>query len=82
MPEEWLVRVPDGLPLRHAALAEPVAVAVHDVRRSGLGDCSDREAVADLAAELAAREVDILINNAGTIPWAPAAGPRWTGGTK
>ncbi|WP_426322025.1 zinc-dependent alcohol dehydrogenase [Microbacterium sp. E-13] len=37
VPEELLVRVPDGLSLRHAALTEPVAVAVHDVRRSGLG---------------------------------------------
>ncbi|WP_426322027.1 SDR family oxidoreductase [Microbacterium sp. E-13] len=36
-------------------------------------DFSDREAVAELAAELGAREVDILINNAGTIRRAPAA---------
>ena len=33
---ELLVRLPDGLALNHAALAEPVAVAVHDVRRSEL----------------------------------------------
>jgi len=31
-----LIRVPLGLGLREAALAEPTAVAVHDVRRSGL----------------------------------------------
>jgi (R,R)-butanediol dehydrogenase / meso-butanediol dehydrogenase / diacetyl reductase len=31
-----LVRLPQGLNLRKAALAEPTAVAVHDVRRSGL----------------------------------------------
>jgi 2-desacetyl-2-hydroxyethyl bacteriochlorophyllide A dehydrogenase len=31
---ELLVRLPTGLALHHAALAEPVAVAVHDVRRS------------------------------------------------
>ena len=31
-----LVRVPSGLGLREAALAEPTAVAVHDVRRSEL----------------------------------------------
>lgn len=36
MPAELLVRLPDGLTLEHAALAEPVAVAVHDVRRSEL----------------------------------------------
>ncbi|CAN5523977.1 alcohol dehydrogenase catalytic domain-containing protein [soil metagenome] len=33
---DLLVRVPAGLVLDHAALAEPVAVAVHDVRRSEL----------------------------------------------
>lgn len=32
----WLVRVPDGLSARDAALAEPSAVAVHDVRRAAL----------------------------------------------
>lgn len=31
-----LVPLPAGLSLEHAALVEPVAVAVHDVRRSGL----------------------------------------------
>lgn len=31
-----LVRVPDGLDLADAALVEPVAVAVHDVRRAGV----------------------------------------------
>jgi 2-desacetyl-2-hydroxyethyl bacteriochlorophyllide A dehydrogenase len=34
---EHLVRLPGGISLRDAALVEPVAVAVHDVRRSGLG---------------------------------------------
>jgi (R,R)-butanediol dehydrogenase / meso-butanediol dehydrogenase / diacetyl reductase len=34
--EELLVRLPEGLPLDHAALAEPLAVAVHDVRRADL----------------------------------------------
>jgi 2-desacetyl-2-hydroxyethyl bacteriochlorophyllide A dehydrogenase len=33
---EWLIRLPDELPLNVAALAEPTAVAVHDVRRSEL----------------------------------------------
>lgn len=33
---EWLIRLPDDMPLDTAALAEPTAVAVHDVRRSEL----------------------------------------------
>jgi 2-desacetyl-2-hydroxyethyl bacteriochlorophyllide A dehydrogenase len=33
VPERLLIRLPDGLPLAHAALVEPTAVAVHDVRR-------------------------------------------------
>jgi (R,R)-butanediol dehydrogenase / meso-butanediol dehydrogenase / diacetyl reductase len=33
---DLLVALPAGLSLQHAALVEPVAVAVHDVRRSGL----------------------------------------------
>jgi 2-desacetyl-2-hydroxyethyl bacteriochlorophyllide A dehydrogenase len=37
VPADLLVRLPAGLTLEHAALAEPVAVAVHDVRRSELG---------------------------------------------
>jgi 2-desacetyl-2-hydroxyethyl bacteriochlorophyllide A dehydrogenase len=36
VPAEVLVRLPEDLALRTAALAEPTAVAVHDVRRSGL----------------------------------------------
>ena len=35
---DLLVPLPAGLSLEHAALVEPVAVAVHDVRRSELGD--------------------------------------------
>jgi 2-desacetyl-2-hydroxyethyl bacteriochlorophyllide A dehydrogenase len=38
VPARALVRLPDGLALDHAALAEPLAVAVHDVRRAGLVD--------------------------------------------
>ena len=34
--QDLLVRLPERLPLDQAALAEPLAVAVHDVRRSGL----------------------------------------------
>jgi (R,R)-butanediol dehydrogenase/meso-butanediol dehydrogenase/diacetyl reductase len=37
VPASLLVRIPDGLALRDAALAEPAAVAVHDVRRAQLG---------------------------------------------
>ncbi len=36
VPARLLVRLPDGLALEHAALAEPTAVAVHDVRRANL----------------------------------------------
>lgn len=36
VPVDTLVALPDGLRLDHAALVEPVAVAVHDVRRSQL----------------------------------------------
>src|SRR4051794_13918486 len=35
-PPDLLVRLPDDLRFDHAALTEPVAVAVHDVRRAGL----------------------------------------------
>ena len=37
MPARTLVRMPDAIALDAAALVEPVAVAVHDVRRSELG---------------------------------------------
>lgn len=36
VPAGALVRLPETLDLAHGALAEPTAVAVHDVRRSGL----------------------------------------------
>lgn len=36
VPARTLIRLPDGLPLHQAALVEPVAVAVHDVRRACL----------------------------------------------
>jgi (R,R)-butanediol dehydrogenase / meso-butanediol dehydrogenase / diacetyl reductase len=36
VPADLLVRLPDDLSLRHGALVEPTAVAVHDVRRSGV----------------------------------------------
>src|SRR3954451_10059500 len=36
VPADLLVRLPETLTLRHAALVEPTAVAVHDVYRAGL----------------------------------------------
>ncbi|MFE7580822.1 zinc-binding dehydrogenase [Streptomyces gardneri] len=36
VPADLLVRLPDGLRLDHAALVEPTAVAVHDIRRAQL----------------------------------------------
>jgi (R,R)-butanediol dehydrogenase / meso-butanediol dehydrogenase / diacetyl reductase len=36
VPSRILVRLPDGISMRHAALVEPTAVAVHDVRRGQL----------------------------------------------
>jgi (R,R)-butanediol dehydrogenase/meso-butanediol dehydrogenase/diacetyl reductase len=37
VPADLLVRLPETLTLRHAALVEPTAVAVHDVHRARLG---------------------------------------------
>lgn len=36
IPAKKMYRIPEGVDLKLAALAEPLAVAVHDVRRSGL----------------------------------------------
>ena len=36
VPASALIRLPDDLPLDHAALVEPAAVAVHDVGRAGI----------------------------------------------
>jgi (R,R)-butanediol dehydrogenase / meso-butanediol dehydrogenase / diacetyl reductase len=36
VPARLLARLPSGLPLQWAALVEPTAVAVHDVRRAGI----------------------------------------------
>ncbi|MFI9844341.1 zinc-binding dehydrogenase [Nonomuraea sp. NPDC051941] len=38
VPAATLVRLPDSLPLDHAALVEPTAVAVHDVNRARVRD--------------------------------------------
>ena len=66
--QDLLVRLPDGLALDHAALTEPIAVAVHDVRRSGVGP-GDRALVVGggpigllIAAVASAAGVDVLIS--------------------
>jgi 2-desacetyl-2-hydroxyethyl bacteriochlorophyllide A dehydrogenase len=54
VPASTLVRLPSGVSLRDAALVEPVAVAVHDVRRSELGD-------GDKAVVIGAGPIGVLI---------------------
>jgi len=59
VPAEVLVRLPVGVSLRDAALVEPVAVAVHDVRRSGLGE-------GDTVVVIGAGPIGVLIATVGT----------------
>nr|WP_234358661.1 alcohol dehydrogenase catalytic domain-containing protein [Streptomyces sp. NRRL B-24085] len=54
VPASTLVRLPSDIPLRDAALVEPVAVAVHDVRRSEL-------AAGDKAVVIGAGPIGVLI---------------------
>ncbi|MDX3076280.1 zinc-binding dehydrogenase [Streptomyces sp. NPDC088354] len=54
VPASTLVRLPAGISLRDAALVEPVAVAVHDVRRSELGP-------GDRAVVIGAGPIGVLI---------------------
>ena len=54
VPASTLVRLPAGVSLRDAALVEPVAVAVHDVRRSELGP-------GDRAVVIGAGPIGVLI---------------------
>jgi (R,R)-butanediol dehydrogenase / meso-butanediol dehydrogenase / diacetyl reductase len=68
VPERLLVRLPADLPLDQAALTEPVAVAVHDVRRAGLS-AGDRAFVVGggpigmlIASVAAAEGGDVLIS--------------------
>jgi 2-desacetyl-2-hydroxyethyl bacteriochlorophyllide A dehydrogenase len=42
MPAHQLLRVPEGLTLKHAALVEPMAVALHGITRSGGVDTAQR----------------------------------------
>lgn len=66
--QELIVRLPGGLRLDQAALAEPVAVAVHDVRRAGLSP-GDRALVVGggpigllIATVAAAGGADVLVS--------------------
>ncbi|WP_374207334.1 zinc-binding dehydrogenase [Streptomyces sp. FB2] len=54
VPVSTLVRLPSDISLRDAALVEPLAVAVHDVRRSGL-------AAGDKAVVIGAGPIGVLI---------------------
>ena len=59
VPVSTLVGLPQGLSLRDAALVEPVAVAVHDVRRSELG-------AGDKAVVIGAGPIGVLIATVAT----------------
>lgn len=59
VPASTLVRLPSGVSLRDAALVEPVAVAVHDVRRSELGP-------GDRAVVIGAGPIGVLIATVAT----------------
>lgn len=59
VPASTLVRLPEGVSLRDAALVEPVAVAVHDVRRSEL-------ASGDKAVVIGAGPIGVLIATVAT----------------
>ena len=67
VPEHLLVRLPGGADLRASALTEPVAVAVHDVRRAALEDGEKALVVgggpigALIAVVAAARGAEVLL---------------------
>jgi 2-desacetyl-2-hydroxyethyl bacteriochlorophyllide A dehydrogenase len=90
VPARALVRIPQGLALDVAALAEPTAVAVHDVRRSGLA-AGDRTVVAGggpigllIACVARAEGADVLLlePNAGRRAVAASLGFRVCDPTK
>jgi (R,R)-butanediol dehydrogenase/meso-butanediol dehydrogenase/diacetyl reductase len=64
VPAEAAVPLPDGVSLRHAALAEPLSVSVHGVRRSGIQ-------VGDTVAVFGAGPIGL-----GVVDAAMAAGAR------
>lgn len=80
VPASTLVKLPAGVSLRDAALVEPVAVAVHDVRRSELGD-GDKAVVIGagpigvlIATVAAAAGADVVITEIDPARRAAAAG--------
>lgn len=80
LPERLLVRLPPELPLDQAALAEPAAVAVHDVRRAGLRR-GDRALVVGggpigtlIAAVAAAEGADVAVSEPNAFRRAVAQG--------
>lgn len=70
MPAAQLLRVPDGLDLKHAALVEPMAVSLHGITRAGGADPARRYLVTgggpigflSVAALLAAGVTDVVVS--------------------
>lgn len=70
MPARQLLRVPDGLSLKHAALVEPMAVALHGITRAGGADPEGRYLITgggpigflSVAALKAAGVVDVVVS--------------------
>ncbi len=77
VPASTVIRLPDNLALREGALVEPVAVAVHDVRRSELSD-------GDTAVVIGGGPIGVLIasvarnTGADVVVIEPDAGRRGT----
>ena len=67
VPERLVIPVPENLSLEHAALAEPTAVAVHDVRRAGLKEGERARVVGGgpigllVACAARARAADVIV---------------------
>jgi (R,R)-butanediol dehydrogenase/meso-butanediol dehydrogenase/diacetyl reductase len=70
LPAHQLLRVPDGLELKHAALVEPMAVSLHGITRAGGADPAKRYLVTgggpigflSVAALLAAGVTDVVVS--------------------
>lgn len=80
VPASAVVRLPAGLPLADACLVEPVAVAVHGVRRAGIR-ATDRVTVVGggsigLCAVVAARAVGAEVSLVARHPHQQEAGER------
>jgi 2-desacetyl-2-hydroxyethyl bacteriochlorophyllide A dehydrogenase len=71
VPADALVRVPPGLDLRTAALAEPLAVALHGIARSGVEPggralvCGAGPIGALVIAALRAQDVEVVVTEPG-----------------